>query len=59
MRYDITSIITSSGNSAFGTPFGTKKLKYFIKSGEYWKYQHLFDKNKLKEIDQLWLNCIK
>jgi len=36
-----------------------KKLEYFIKSGEYWKHQHLFNKNKLKKIDQLWLNCIK
>ena len=35
------------------------ELNYFIKSGEYWKYQHLFDKNKLKEIDQLWLDCVK
>ena len=35
------------------------ELNYFIKSGEYWKYQHLFDKNKLKKIDQLWLDCVK
>ncbi len=35
-----------------------KKLNYFIKSGEYWKHQHIFDKSNLAKIDQLWLNCI-
>jgi hypothetical protein len=32
-----------------------KDLNYFIPSGEYWKHQHTFDKEKLWEIDQLWL----
>ena len=30
VKYEITSITTNSGNNAFGTPLGTKKLKNFI-----------------------------
>ena len=35
-----------------------KDLNYFVPSGEYWKHQHAFDKEKLWEIDQIWLKVV-